>query len=62
MIKVYNSDGYVSFTGYEDDVIKFLICMCNIKLDDLRYFEFNNRNSLWSDVYGTMNIEKVDHL
>ena len=62
MIKVYNSNGTVSFTGYEDDVVKFLVCMCNIKLDDLRYFEFYNSNSLWSDVYGTINIEKVDCL
>ena len=35
---VYNSDGYVSFTGWEDDVIKFLFSMCDMKLDDLRYF------------------------
>jgi hypothetical protein len=59
MIKVYNSDGTVSFTGYEDDVFKFLICMCNIKMDDLRYFDFYDSSSLWSDVYGTMNIENV---
>lgn len=59
---VYNSDGYVSFTGWEDDVIKFLFSMCNMKLDDLRYFGIHESNTLWSDVYGTLNFKKVENL
>ena len=59
---VYNSDGYVSFTCWEDDVIKFLFSMCNMKLDDLRYFEIYESNTIWSDVYGTLNFKRVESL
>ena len=59
---VYNSDGYVSFTGWEDDLIKFLFSMCDMKLDDLRYFDICESNTLWSDVYGTLNFKRVESL